>query len=41
MSNRGAIMQRGALRVVRVDGGGIRRLTRPAFEDADPDWQLP
>lgn len=30
-----------ALYVAKVNGGGTRRLTRPLFEDADPDWQLP
>ncbi|MGN6431440.1 MAG: TolB family protein [Gaiellaceae bacterium] len=40
-SNRGALMQGGALHVVRLDGGRIRRLARPAVEDGDPDWQLP
>jgi len=41
MSNRGALILGSALHVARVDGGGIHRLTRPLYEDADPDWQLP
>ena len=41
MSNRGAPSKGAALDVAKVNGGGIRRLTRPLFEDADPDWQLP
>jgi hypothetical protein len=40
-SGRGAPSKGAALYVAKVNGGGIRRLTRPLFEDADPDWQLP
>lgn len=41
MSDRGAPSKGAALYVAKVNGGAIRRLTRPRFEDADPEWQLP
>lgn len=27
-----------SLWVMNADGGGQRKLTRPTFEDVDPDW---